>query len=720
MADADGTKDGADAIAAPPFLLECLGRPKERKMLVRLEAELLRLLRNPSALKLEMQPMTGYNASLVEVIAHYFELGFSFVDAEPEDVPAGASADQCQKSVLRTVTLRKLEESKVPTLRLEELLPAPAPRAVSARGGAVPGKSGDAGAGEGGNPPRIEPSDSLDAGKVQLLRRAKAQSQDKAPEPARLSAQEVEARLRDKEAEYEAARRRIMGETAVDAPTGAAASEPNGAAQAAVGQPKGVGEVPAIDGGHCGGNGTTVAARISPALAPTATVAPNGGISRSSTRVTTAVGKAAGRAQDRNDPDYDRSRILRQGSGGMGAVAPAPCCMGGAGSMAGAGSMGSAGRAGMGGAHNGMSPSGAAAEMARIQLGVQTGYASPIPTGSPGMGYGVAGAYFPCLPGCGSAYTPSQMGCCAPAHGGPQQLGYGEFGAAHAPHSQQPFHHSSHQQQPFSHISQQQPSFHHPQEQPPPFHNHSHPQQPSHHFSQQQPAFHHPSHPQEPFQQFPSQQQQPPFPHHSQQPQTVQHHSQQHQLPTHFNSMAGGLGGLGGGYLWPVATGLGSAYSAPPAGASTGEHASAGTSGALGYGAPVKGAPSNAHSAGYVGGPLCGASQFGAPGVAAAMASAALPGVMMSCGQLPGMPLSPPHMAGRSTVMLPGAYAPVPGHSGSLPRAMIPGFAVPVPRAKPYGGGGGGRLYAVSPQAAAGTAEVWQPPPPTGPPPQRT
>lgn len=603
-------------------------------MLVRLEAELLRLLRNPSALKLEMQPMTGYNASLVEAVAQYFELGFSFIDAEPGDVTASASvpADQCPKSSLRTVTLRKLEDSKVPLLRLEELLPAPGARAVGTRGGAMPGKKGDAGSGEGVNPPRVESSDSFDSGKVQLMRRAKAQSQDKAPEPARLSAKEVETRLRDKEAEYEAARRRIMGEDS-DVAAGAAANEASGVAQPATGQLQGPGEVLAGDGGQSVANGAAAADRGSSAAAAL-TVAQSGGSGRACGRVTTAVGKAAGRAQDRNDPDYDRSRILRQG-GGRGAVAPAPCCMGGTGSMD------AAGRPAMGM----LNPSGVS-EIGRLHLGVTAGYASPGPAGNPGMGYGVAGAYSICGAGCGPPYAPTQMSCCALPRLGAQP-GYGEFGTLHAPpsHLQPPFHHAP----------------------------------------------------------------------------------QQHQVPAHFSSMADALGGLGGcGCLWPVAAGCFSAvYSAPAVGAAQGGHAVACASGGVGYGALVSAAACNAHHTGYVGGPLCGSSHFGAPGLETS-APAAPPGVRMQCAALPGPPHPPPPMAGAgwSAVMLPGAHAPVPGHTGSLPGAILPGFAVPVPPPNPLGsrcgGGGAPCAGAPPPAAAASNAQVWQPPLPSGPPPQRT
>jgi hypothetical protein len=611
-------------------------------MLVRLESELLRLLRNPSAWKLEMQPMTGYNASLVEAVAQYFELGFSFIDAEPDDVTrsALAPADRCQYTS-RTVTLHKLKESKVPLLRLEELLPEPSARAAGSRDGAVPGKIDDKGTGKWGVSPRVESSDSLDSGKVQLMRRAKTHSQDKAPEPARLSADEVEARLRDKEAEYEAARRRIMGEgCAADAAAGVAAREVSGAAQESAGQPNGPGEAPPGESGPCRANGTVVGGSPSVAAAPA--VAQSAGGGRGCGRVTTAIAKVASRAHDRNDPDYDRSRILRQGAGGRGCAAPASCCMGGAASM------GTAERLTMSGAHG--LPSLAAAhpgtaEMARLQLGVPSSYTSPDPASNPGIGYGVAGAYSPSGAGCGSSYAHMQRGGCAlPLPG--THLGYGEFGTVQAP------------------PSEQQPSFHHP--------------------------------------------------------------PQRHQIPAHFNAVAGRLGriGGGGGLLWPVAAGgFSAAYSAPPVGAFAGGHMAACASLAMGYGAPISAAVCNAHQSAYVGGAPCGPSHFGAT---LAEAPAARPGVMMPCAARPGElhPSQQMASAAWSGVLPPGTYTQVPGHPGFLPGAMLPGFAVPMPQPKPPSDRGSsvGRPCGPSPPAAAAasTVQAWQPPLPSGPPPQRT
>ena len=66
----------------PTFLRCALQKPKERRNVLRLETELQRL-RNSTAPSLEMQPMSAYNASLVEAVAAHFGLRVSSAAADP-------------------------------------------------------------------------------------------------------------------------------------------------------------------------------------------------------------------------------------------------------------------------------------------------------------------------------------------------------------------------------------------------------------------------------------------------------------------------------------------------------------------------------------------------------------------------------------------------------------------------------------------------------------
>ena len=384
----------AEGGTASSFLLAALGRPKERKMIFRLEAELMRLTRNPSVTKLDMQAMTPYNASLVEGVARYFELDFSFVDADADAAdeaspgvgfssPAAAGSASANQTATRTVTLRKTELSAVPITRLEELVPGSAlrPAAVSrllsngSSGGAVDQDAG-----------RADSPDCLDSGKVQLMRRAKTQSQDTARERVRLSPEEVAEKLKQKEAEYETARRRIMGEAAAVATASAAAGAAacaagigaNGAAPQQGGSPNG------HDGGSGGGTGEE--GTIGGATASA------GGSNKSPAARVVGVGKAAGRAQDMHDPDYDRSRLVRQSRGGMGMG-------GGPGGGMGGGMMG-----------GGISPAAVAAEMARLQLNAATGYLSAMPPSASASGYGMA-------PGATAGYLSAPPSTCASGYG---------------------------------------------------------------------------------------------------------------------------------------------------------------------------------------------------------------------------------------------------------------------------------------------------------------
>lgn len=314
-----------------------------------------------------MQPLSSEHVAIVAALAHYFRLELRLGPHEEEEAP------------LRRVTLYKKEESAVPPLRLEQLVPPPPPRS--------PPKSVHTETTEPVHP---------DVTKVQLMRREKVRTQARAPEAVRPSAQDVEAKLKEKEAEYEAARRRIMGVSAAE-PAVAPSDEAQAAAPAAGVQ--GTAESTAEGGGSppAGASG-----------------------SRCTGRVTNSVGKAAGRAQDRHDPDYDRSRILRQGSAnsGTGGLGYAGVGLGGA-PLPGAVNTGIS-MPMVGGMPGMMTTEAATAELARIQLGTQGVYGPPIPTAGAGAGYGVplGGAYV----GCGMPFLPVHTG-----------VGYSQFNGALPP-----------------------------------------------------------------------------------------------------------------------------------------------------------------------------------------------------------------------------------------------------------------------------------------------
>ena len=164
-------------------LTAALSRPKERESVLRLEAELIRLCNDASQQRLEMQPMSAQNRKLVQAVADRFGLQF----AVPEVAP-GASADD-----KRPVYLTKCAETHVPADRLAETVPAP--------------------------------------DKVQLMRRPDSGAHGKATKakPVHDLADE-QARVKQREDAYEAARQRIFGGTQSDA--GAPSSEPPAAVSA--------------------------------------------------------------------------------------------------------------------------------------------------------------------------------------------------------------------------------------------------------------------------------------------------------------------------------------------------------------------------------------------------------------------------------------------------------------------------------------------------------
>eukprot|EP00315_Gephyrocapsa_oceanica_P002710 CAMPEP_0185321042 /NCGR_PEP_ID=MMETSP1363-20130426/56222_1 /TAXON_ID=38817 /ORGANISM="Gephyrocapsa oceanica, Strain RCC1303" /LENGTH=190 /DNA_ID=CAMNT_0027919509 /DNA_START=12 /DNA_END=581 /DNA_ORIENTATION=- len=184
----------------PTFLRCALQKPKERRMVLRLEAELQRL-RNSTAPSLEMQPMSAYNASLVEAVAAHFGLRVSSAAAHPAAVG---------EEPLVRLTLLKTEASAAspPPLPLSELVPAAEGRGGCGCGGVA--ASGSDSATPSATPPRVDSADSLemvdcgprvDASKVQLMRRTRGAVAGATRPAVRLTPDEVEARHRQKEAE---------------------------------------------------------------------------------------------------------------------------------------------------------------------------------------------------------------------------------------------------------------------------------------------------------------------------------------------------------------------------------------------------------------------------------------------------------------------------------------------------------------------------------------
>ena len=164
--------------AVSEALLSALAQPKEREKLVRLEQELTRLVSNPSVDRLDMQPMSAHNRALVGGVAAYFGLRFVVVPAD-ETTPAAAPHEER----LLPVWLCKCEETRMPVERLASIVPIPE-----------------------------EAAPILRQDKVQLMRRAGGGANGKSTKaPEQLSAAEEQARHKDKEDAYAAARQRIFG-----------------------------------------------------------------------------------------------------------------------------------------------------------------------------------------------------------------------------------------------------------------------------------------------------------------------------------------------------------------------------------------------------------------------------------------------------------------------------------------------------------------------------
>ena len=168
--------------AASETLLTALAQPKEREKLLRLEQELTRLVSNPSVDRLDMQPMSAHNRALVAGVAAYFGLRFVVV---PADETAPGSAPHEGERLL-PVWLGKCEETQMPAERLASLVPLPE-----------------------------EAAPVLRQDKVQLMRRAGGGANGKSTKaPEQLTAAEEQARHKDREDAYAAARQRIFGSAA--------------------------------------------------------------------------------------------------------------------------------------------------------------------------------------------------------------------------------------------------------------------------------------------------------------------------------------------------------------------------------------------------------------------------------------------------------------------------------------------------------------------------
>ena len=193
--------------AASETLLTALAQPKEREKLLRLEQELTRLVSNPSVDRLDMQPMSAHNRALVAGVAAYFGLRFVVV---PADETAPGSAPHEGERLL-PVWLGKCEETQMPAERLASLVPLPE-----------------------------EAAPVLRQDKVQLMRRAGGGANGKSTKaPEQLTAAEEQARHKDREDAYAAARQRIFGSTAQggDGAAGGDASAPSAAEGSAVPAP---------------------------------------------------------------------------------------------------------------------------------------------------------------------------------------------------------------------------------------------------------------------------------------------------------------------------------------------------------------------------------------------------------------------------------------------------------------------------------------------------
>jgi len=91
------------------FLLETLRDPKGRMMILKLDYEIERFMRSKS-LQLTLPPMTSYRRLIVHRVAQYFKLQHTAVELEGGH---------------RGLILSKTEESRVPLLRLNDLLEKP-------------------------------------------------------------------------------------------------------------------------------------------------------------------------------------------------------------------------------------------------------------------------------------------------------------------------------------------------------------------------------------------------------------------------------------------------------------------------------------------------------------------------------------------------------------------------------------------------------------------
>ena len=265
------SEGGRPPPSAPPAILTALAQPKEREKLIRLEQELTRLVSNPAVDRLDMQPMSAHNRALVAGVAAYFGLRFVVVPAD-ETAPAAAPHEGER---LLPVWLGKCEETQMPAERLASLVPIPE-----------------------------EAAPVLRQEKVQLMRRAGGGANGKSTKaPEQLTAAEEQARHKDREDAYAAARQRIFGSAAQggDGAAGGDASAPS-----------------AADGGA-----SPAPAERAAAGAPSAAGAKHGAPSTAR-----SVHKSESqRAQDMMDPDFSRHAVRWASSAAP--HAPLQCAGGG-------------------------------------------------------------------------------------------------------------------------------------------------------------------------------------------------------------------------------------------------------------------------------------------------------------------------------------------------------------------------------------------------------
>ena len=101
-------------------MLAALAQPKEREKLLRLEQELTRLVNNPSQDRLDMQPMSLHNRTLVHGVAEHFGLQFVVSEVPPAE-PAAVGAPPEERFL--PVYLCKCAETKLPAERLATVVP---------------------------------------------------------------------------------------------------------------------------------------------------------------------------------------------------------------------------------------------------------------------------------------------------------------------------------------------------------------------------------------------------------------------------------------------------------------------------------------------------------------------------------------------------------------------------------------------------------------------